>query len=111
LCSIAATTLSRCEHLPRPQVLEALAADRQSRQHVEVALELGGEVVLEQPPRPLRRAFDGVACVLVHAPLLDHDLLARADEPRALLADAVERGVELLGGLDARRRRSWPRSR
>jgi hypothetical protein len=35
------------------------------------------------------------------APLLNDDLLAGADEPRALLADAVERGVELLGGLDA----------
>src|SRR5205823_3370024 len=40
--------------------------------------------------------------ILTH-PLLNDDLLARPDETRALLPHAVERGLELLLGLDAAR--------
>src|SRR5690606_18855676 len=73
------------------------------QEDVELPLELGGEVFLEELPRSLGRAFDGVAGVLVHPrrPLLNDDLLAGADEARALFADAIERSFELFFGLDA----------
>ena len=91
------------ERLAGREVRARLRGNGAVAQHVEVALELRGEVLLEQLPRSLGGALDGVAGVLVHPwrALLHDDLLAGADEPRALLADAVERGVELLLGLDA----------
>ena len=54
------------EDLPRGKMRSGLRRNRAIPQHVERTLELRGEVLLEQLPRSLRRAFDGVACVLIH---------------------------------------------
>ena len=54
------------ERLAGREVASGLRGDRAVAVHVEVALELRGEVLLEELPRSLGGAFDGVACVLVH---------------------------------------------
>jgi hypothetical protein len=46
--------------------LPGLGGHRAVAMHVEVALELRGEVLLKKLPRLLGGAFDGVACALVH---------------------------------------------
>ena len=56
LCSIAATILLALERLASRQVRAALRGNRAVAQHVEVALELRGEVLLEELPRSLGRA-------------------------------------------------------
>ena len=54
------------ERLAGRQVRAGLRGNRAVAVHVEVALELRGEVLLEELPRSLRGAFDGVAGLLVH---------------------------------------------
>jgi hypothetical protein len=54
------------EGLAGREVASGLRGHRAVAVHVEVALELRGEVLLEELPRALGGALDGVACVLVH---------------------------------------------
>src|SRR5690606_2663559 len=93
------------EGLARREMGTRIRGDGAIHEDVERALELSSEVLLEELPRSLGRAFDGVACFLVHPrrPLLNDDLLAGADEACTLFTYAVERGLELLFGLDTAR--------
>jgi hypothetical protein len=113
LCSIAATMRRAANAWRGREVLAGLGGHRAVAQHVEVALELRGEVLLEELPRRwvARSMALRVSLSILAHPLLNDDLLAGADEARALFADAVERGVELLFGLDAAARSSCRRSR
>ena len=84
------------------EMRSALRGNSAAAQHVERALELRGEILLEQLPRiaaSLSRWRCVCPCSSV-APLLHDDFLAGADEPSALLANPFERRLELLFGLD-----------